>query len=171
MAALEEKRERICLVMSELFRKKSMEKVNSPEQLNDYIHVANPGVWMVLAAIIILLIGVCVWGVFGHLDTEMEAAGVCRDGTLTCYIKEADISAITEETLVSVGGNEYFVAEISAFSVRFEEAEQSELLAAGYFQGDERVCVLIVSAPDLPDGSYEVSLILRRETPISFVLS
>ena len=43
--------------MSDLFRKKSMEKVTSPEQLNDYIRVSNPGVWTVLAAVVILLAG------------------------------------------------------------------------------------------------------------------
>ena len=47
---------------SQLFRKKSVDKVSSPEQLNEYIRVANPGVWMVLAAIVILLAGVVVWG-------------------------------------------------------------------------------------------------------------
>ena len=41
----------------QLFRKKSVDKVSSPEQLNEYIRVANPGVWMVLAAIVILLAG------------------------------------------------------------------------------------------------------------------
>ena len=44
----------------QLFRKKSVDKVSSPEQLNEYIRVANPGVWMVLAAIVILLAGVVV---------------------------------------------------------------------------------------------------------------
>lgn len=33
-----------------IFRKKSVEKMSSPEQLNDYVKVTNPGVWMVLAA-------------------------------------------------------------------------------------------------------------------------
>ena len=59
-----------------LFRKKSMDKISSPEQLNDYIRVSNPGVWMILACIIILLIGMCVWGVFGRLETTMKAAAV-----------------------------------------------------------------------------------------------
>ena len=41
--------------MSEkLFRKQSLDKVTSPEQLNDYVRVSNPGVWMILAAVIIL---------------------------------------------------------------------------------------------------------------------
>ena len=38
-----------------IFRKKSLERVQSPEQLNDYIKVANPGVWLVLIAVIIFL--------------------------------------------------------------------------------------------------------------------
>ena len=37
-----------------IFRKKSVDKMSSPEQLNDYIKVTSPGIWMVLAAIAIL---------------------------------------------------------------------------------------------------------------------
>ena len=54
----------------QIFRKKSLDRISSPEQLNDYIRMANPGIWMILAAVIILLAGVCVWGIFGHLDTN-----------------------------------------------------------------------------------------------------
>lgn len=32
----------------QLFRQSSIDRVFSPEQLNDYIRVTNPGVWMVL---------------------------------------------------------------------------------------------------------------------------
>lgn len=56
----------------QIFRKKSLDRISSPEQLNDYIRVANPGIWMILAAVIILLAGVCVWGIFGHLDTKQR---------------------------------------------------------------------------------------------------
>ena len=51
----------------ELFRKKSMDKLSSPDQLTDYIRVANPGVWMILVAIVLLLAGACVWGMYGRL--------------------------------------------------------------------------------------------------------
>lgn len=43
---------------------KSLNRVKSPEDLNDYIRVANPGVWLVLVAVVILLAGVCIWGLF-----------------------------------------------------------------------------------------------------------
>ena len=68
-----------------IFRKKSLAQVSSPEQLNDYIRVPNPGIWMILLAVIVLLVGVCVWGVFGHMDTNLKVAAVCKDGKLICY--------------------------------------------------------------------------------------
>ena len=40
-----------------IFRQKSMQKITSPEQMNDYIRVSNPSVWMILAAVIVLLAG------------------------------------------------------------------------------------------------------------------
>ena len=48
-----------------IFRKKSIERISSPEQLHDYIRVTTPGVWLVLIAIIILLVGVviCIQGI------------------------------------------------------------------------------------------------------------
>lgn len=60
-----------------------MEKISSPEQLNDYIRVSNPGVWMILFCIIILLIGMCVWGVFGRFETTLEVSAISKsEGTI-----------------------------------------------------------------------------------------
>ena len=41
-----------------LFRKNSVEHISSPEQLNDYLRVTSPAIWVVLIAVIILLAGV-----------------------------------------------------------------------------------------------------------------
>ena len=51
-----------------IFRRKSMERVSSPEQLNDYIRVTSPSVWLVLAALVVLLIGMLAWSVFGKVE-------------------------------------------------------------------------------------------------------
>ena len=53
--------------MNSIFRKKSIDKVSSPEKLDDYIRVTTPSVWITLAAIVILLVGIIVWGFFGRL--------------------------------------------------------------------------------------------------------
>ena len=40
-----------------LFRKKSLERISSPEELHDYMRVTSPRLWMILAAIVVLLVG------------------------------------------------------------------------------------------------------------------
>lgn len=86
-----------------IFRKKSVDKMSSPEQLNDYIKVTNPGVWMILTAIIVLLIGVCVWGIFGKLETKITVAAESLDGRMVLYVKESDVEDIKESMSVSIG--------------------------------------------------------------------
>ena len=49
-------------------------RVGSPEELNDYIRVSSPAVWIVLAVVIALLLGALVWAVFGTVDV-IDAAG------------------------------------------------------------------------------------------------
>ncbi len=61
-----------------VFREKSMENINSPDKLNDYIRVSTPGVWLVLAAVTVLLIGILVWGIFGTLKMN-KADGTSQD--------------------------------------------------------------------------------------------
>lgn len=73
---------------NQIFRQKSLDRVSSPEQLNDYVRVSNPGVWTILLAVTVLLIGVCVWGIFGHLDTQIKTAGVCEKVIFTCRVEE-----------------------------------------------------------------------------------
>ena len=78
----------------QIFRKSSIARVSSPEQLNDYIRVSNPSVWMMLAAVIVLLAGVCVWGIFGRLESKVFSAGACENGIFICYVTEEDAAKI-----------------------------------------------------------------------------
>ena len=56
--------------MAGLFREKSIERVSSPEQLNDYIRVTNPSVWIVLLALVVLLVGILAWSIFSTVEVE-----------------------------------------------------------------------------------------------------
>ena len=59
-----------------IFREKSLERVSSPEKLNDYIKVSNPSIWLVLAAIIILLIGATIYAIFGTVEMKTTDGNV-----------------------------------------------------------------------------------------------
>ena len=51
-----------------IFREKSLERVSSPESLNDYIRVTTPSVWLVLLAVVVLLVGILAWSIFGKVE-------------------------------------------------------------------------------------------------------
>lgn len=44
-----------------IFRQKSMDRVSSPEALDDYIRVTTPSGWILLIALAVLLAGVLAW--------------------------------------------------------------------------------------------------------------
>lgn len=55
-----------------IFREKSIRRVSSPEQLNDYIRVTSPSVWIVLIALVVLLLGMLAWSVLGRIEVHNE---------------------------------------------------------------------------------------------------
>ena len=69
-----------------IFREKSLERVTSPEQLNDYIKVTSPSVWIILAATLILIIGTLVWAVFGKIRVNTDS-GVKEVAPISYVIK------------------------------------------------------------------------------------
>ncbi|MBQ6173892.1 MAG: hypothetical protein IJK28_04650 [Clostridia bacterium] len=94
-----------------LFREKSLEAMDSPESLNDYLRVTSPRVWLVLAAVIVLLVGGIVWSIFGRIDTRRQAAVVTLNGKTACYVPITwlDASRIGNLKEVVVGGQTYAV--------------------------------------------------------------
>lgn len=156
---------------STIFREKSLKKIASPEQMNDYIRVSSPSVWMVLTAVIVLLAGVCVWGMFGHLDTAVQTGGVCTDGRLTVLVGEEDHDRIKENAVISVDGVEYAVAEITNAPIRVDDQIDPYVVhLAGFTEGDW-VYRLYADVPGLADGVYAVSVITERVRPLDFVLN
>ena len=156
---------------STIFREKSLEKISSPEQMNDYIRVSSPSVWMVLAAVIVLLTGVCVWGVFGHLDTAVQTGGVCTDGRLTVFVGEEDHDKIRENAVISVDGVEYAVAESTNAPVRVDDQIDPYIVHLAGFTEDDWVYRLCADAPGLADGVYTASVVTERVRPLDFVLN
>lgn len=153
-----------------IFRKKSIAQVSSPEQLNDYIRVTNPGIWMILLAAIVLLAGVCVWGVFGHMDTNLKVAAVCKDGKLTCYVKEADIQSVEKGMSVTVNDKKYTVDGIQQEPISVSREMDSYLLHLGELQAGEWVTPITVNT-DLEDGTYQATITVESVSPMSFIVN
>ena len=55
-----------------IFRKKSLDRISSPDQLDDYIRVTTPSVWVALLALIVLLVGILAWSILGTVEVHDE---------------------------------------------------------------------------------------------------
>ncbi|MBR6784912.1 MAG: hypothetical protein IKM25_01520 [Clostridia bacterium] len=154
----------------QLFRKKSIEKVSSPEQLNEYIRVSNPGVWMILAAIVLLLIGVCVWGVLGHLDTTVTTVAVVENSEITVYVRESDIEQIQEGMKVTIGNSECEITDIAGQPVAVGDDFPEYALHIGKLKIGEWVYPVAVSG-EADDGIHGVDIVVESVSPMSFVIN
>jgi len=59
-----------------LFRKSSLERIASPERLNEYIKITHLGIWAVLIACLALLVAVGFWGFYGNIPETASAFGI-----------------------------------------------------------------------------------------------
>lgn len=153
-----------------IFRKSNMDRLKSPEQLDDYIRVSNPGVWMILACVIILLIGMCVWGIFGKLNTTVTMPAVSYEGKTVCYVSQDDLTGIKAGMKVTIDESEYVITAIDATPVMITEEFEAYALHIGDLQIGEWVYEIIIDA-ELNDGIYEARVITESVAPVFFLLN
>ena len=156
--------------MSQLFRKQSLDKVSSPEQLNDYIRVANPSLWLILGAVIVLLAGVCAWGVLGRLDTVVSAVAVSENGQTAVYVKEADAQDVTESLNVQINDTAYAITAISQAPIAVDDSFSEYALHLLDLHKGEWVYTIAIDG-SVPDGVYSAEIVIESVAPISFVLN
>lgn len=58
-----------------IFRKKSLDRISSPEEIDDYMKVTSPSMWLVLGAIILLLAALIVWSITGRIEATVVVDG------------------------------------------------------------------------------------------------
>jgi HlyD family secretion protein len=66
-----------------IFRKTSLERLSSPEQLDTIMRVTGAKRWLALAEMFLILGVVAIWGYAGTIDTKVGGSGVIvRTGTV-----------------------------------------------------------------------------------------
>ena len=133
----------------QVFRKEAIESVSNPDQLDDYLHVTNPSVWVILSVVIVLLIGVFAWATVGELETTVEVNAQVQDGEIIVYTVGRTTVNLEEGMLLRVGGQE----------ARIERIGRSE---SGWPVGAAHI--------SLKDGTYNGVVVAETIRPIDFLL-
>lgn len=154
----------------QLFKKSNIDKISSPEQLHDYVRVANPGLWMAISAIVILLVGVIVWGFIGKIDTTMSTAIVTDGGNAVIYIGEADLEKLGIGMTVRAEGGEYKITDIAKEPIKADKALTDYAIHASGLAAGEWVYALSIDGEHF-DGVQKADIVIERISPISFILN
>ena len=143
-------------MQSQLFRKKTVERISSPEQLQDYMRVTNPGIWMVLGAVIVLLAGLLVASALVKVETKVFARGevAAADAGIVMAMSAQDGAAVREGMPVRLAGRTGRVDYV--------------------YESDGEI-VVTASLDDagaaLPAGVYDVQIVTETLSPISFLVN
>ena len=154
----------------QLFKKSNMGNISSPEQLHNYVRVANPGLWMILSAIVILLAGVIVWGFIGKIDTTMSTAIVTESGNAVIYVGESDVEKLEIGMTVSSEGREYAITDIAKTPVRVDGSFTDYAIHASGITVGEWVYAVMIDG-EHSDGVQKAAIVIESIAPISFILN
>ena len=151
---------------SKLFREKNLERLESPEQLNDYLRGTSPGVWMILSAVVLLLIGVFIWGVFGRIEATKQAAVITENGESTCIVPDTAIKGVLQYRTVKIEGEEKeLVPDVLEPQVIKESTNVYVMITGGLKVGDI-VYPINLAEPLGADGITAGTLVTEELSPI-----
>ena len=160
------------IMKNSLFRRKSIDRISSPEQLNDRLRVVNPGVWLLLAGILLVLAGICVWGFFGRLNTVLPVGAMTAQGNTTCYVKEESRERIALGMEVATEDRTTFVEDISLVPVQVDSEFPEYLCHIGNLSRGEWVYTVTLKDPIGEDGSiFSADIVIESIPPASFVVN
>lgn len=150
---------------NQLFRRKSLDHISSPEELHDYMRVPGPRVWMLLTAVLVLLAGFIAYAATAVMENTLPVRVQVR----TAEDPDEDDGASRTETFFILPASRKDDVK-AGMTVRIGSGE-GKITRTGTADDGRTVCSV---EPDggslpLPDGEYDAEVILERTTPLSFL--
>lgn len=158
------------MAKQELYREKSVERISSPEALDEYIRVTNPGIWLLLCCIIFLLLGVFVWGYFGKLESVLPVTGKVSDTKFTAYVEAGDALRIKRGMTLRAGGKTGEIESVNPYPVPAGEVYSKEKLSE---LGISAELPLYALEADIyaDNGEYEGKVVIDAIQPIRLLFN
>ena len=124
----------------QVFRKSVMDRLSSPEELNDYLQVTRPSVWIALVAVILILAGALFWFSVTYIESFVYGTANVEDGRMAIVLERdnpfLDQIDIGQEAIV--GDQAYKIVSIGARGDDFIATTETCTLADGDYPAKVR---------------------------------
>lgn len=161
------------------------DRVESPERLNEYIRVANPGTWAMVSGLVLVLVAFIAWGFIGTIPKSVTLKGVVDESTNYSLDVVVDATQFSGKSLVGKEAT-YLLPSGAAGKAKVTKATEtplsreemadvleSDFLASSLVDSDYSYILLVQPEEDLSDHGLEigqVTVITDEVQPVSFLL-
>ena len=145
-----------------VFREKSLERIKSPDDMHEYLHISSPRLWMVLSIILAFLIGFIVYAGIARIENVVSG----QAEVYTFSDLEKPICTITMQLPTGMDD----MIEVG-MEFRIEGQEGTVISVAA--QNEYAYVVAELNDPDvlLKTGTYDAEIVLERVSPLSFLIN
>jgi hypothetical protein len=167
-----------------IFRKESIEKISTPEQLSTYLMVTRSSWWVIVSALVVALVSFVVWANTGTIPETVDAQGMVVNGwSVDCYLPSDSI----KEDLV---GKKVVISKMNSLGTQvngvissvsytpYSKKEITQLVGSEWVVDnlitDPYMYRLIINTDQMletqPKAIVDVSVIVSETKPISYLL-
>lgn len=72
--------------MNNIFRKTSIERISSPDKLDSYLKISRISMWVLPAALLVILAGAVIWCFYGSIATTVSYYGIINGRNAFCFV-------------------------------------------------------------------------------------
>lgn len=158
-----------------LFTKNAAEKLRAPDDLEKYVQVTRPSMWIVTCACASLLVGLLIWGMLGTVSTNVSTMGVVIDDQPICFLDAEDVVLVQVGDAVRFGGKPMKVTTVASIPMSREEVGRmlrSDYLVSALIGGDWGYRITLEGDADelAQRVPLSVSITTKQTSPISVIL-
>ena len=151
-----------------IFRQKSLDRISSPEELNSYMKVANPSVWIILLAVVLILAGAIVWGIVGRIETKVPAVAVSSEDGVYLFISEQYASPVEAGMKAVINDVSYDITYVSPQPYLAEDILSDYSMHAGNFSYGEYVYYAEIGGT-FKGGTYSAEIVTESLSALTFL--
>ena len=126
-------------------------QITSPDQLHDYLHVTSAAVWIVMAAIILLLVVSLIWSSQATIESYADATAKVSGRSMIVRIDDPKLQNEIKSGMKIVVGN-----------------TETKVASVGH---DEDGNLFAVAGTTLSNGTYSARIVYRQTKVLSLLFN
>ena len=143
--------------------------------ISQYLKVAKPGSWLVLALTLVLLAMVLTWSLLGTMKTTVAITGVKEEAHFVGYLKPADSLSLTAGMPVEFEGEQVGVLtyrDTAALTAQEVELQLDNSYFASQLVLDEYNLTIgaDVDPSSCPDGVVTLEIVVAEMRPFDYFM-